>query len=204
MGGTRRFKGGRRNPLKPFRANKKHKSRKMTSALQRLNTRMNAISKTIETKSGCQPFSDGFELGHNSALSYSTNILKTLTGVADPENTIGQRIGDKITLQSVTIKGMIELNERYSDVSVKVLVIKSAKGDVPDNSNIWQGCSGNKLLDTFNTERFTVMRSKFIKLKAPNMSIIASGTQTAGSGFTIGGTCVPTAWYKRDGFTGNV
>jgi len=167
MGVKRRFKGGRRAPLKPFRANKKR--RKNSNPLTRLNQRMNAISRTIETKSGCQPFADGFELGHNSALSYSTNILKTLTGVADSENTIGQRIGDKITLQSVTIKGMLELNERYSDVSVKVLVIKSAKGDVPDNSNIWQGCSGNKLLDTFNTERFTIMKSKFIKLKAPNM-----------------------------------
>ena len=82
---------------------------------------------------------------------------------------------------------MLELDERYSDVSVKVLIIKSAKGDAPDQSNIWQGCSGNKLLDTFNTERFTIMKSKFIKLKAPNMSIVASGAQTVGSGFTAGG-----------------
>ena len=32
-------------------------------------------------------------------------------------------------LQRVVIKGMLELNERYSDVSVKVIVVKSAKGD---------------------------------------------------------------------------
>ena len=66
------------------------------------------------------------------------------------------------------------------------MVIKSAKGDTPDQSNIWQGASANKLLDTFDTERFTIMKSKFIKLKAPNMSIIASGVQTVGSGFTAG------------------
>ena len=83
---------------------------------------------------------------------------------------------------------MLELNERYSDVSIKVLVIKSAKGDEPDNDTIWQGCSGNKLLDTFNTERFTIMKSKFIKLRAPNMSIYGAGStdQVTGSGFTVG------------------
>ena len=29
----------------------------------------------------------------------------------------------------------------------------------------------NKLLDTFNTERYTILASKFIKMRAPNMSI---------------------------------
>ena len=73
------------------------------------------------------------------------------------------------------IRGMLELNERYSDVSVKVMVIKSAKGDVPNDGNIWQNNSANKLLDTFNTERFTILKSKFIKMKAPSMSIQAVG-----------------------------
>ena len=86
------------------------------------------------------------------------------------------------------VKGMLELNERYSDVSVKIIVVKSAKGDEPTDANLWQGASANKLLDTFNTERFTILKSKFIKMRAPNMSIQASGIQTVGSGFTQGGT----------------
>ena len=45
---------------------------------------------------------------------------------------------------------------------------------------LWQGASGNKLFDTFNIGRFTILKSKFIKLKAPNMSIQASGVQTVG------------------------
>ena len=46
---------------------------------------------------------------------------------------------------------MLELNERYSDVGIKVMVIKSTKGDTLTDANIWQGASANKLLDTFNT-----------------------------------------------------
>jgi len=106
----------------------------------------------------------------------------------DIENNTGNRIGDKITLLRVQVKGMIELNERYSDVGVKVMVVKSAKGDNPTDANLWQGASANKLLETFNTERFTILKSQFIKMKAPNMSIQASGVQTIGSGFTQGGT----------------
>jgi hypothetical protein len=43
---------------------------------------------------------------------------------------------------------------------------ESAKGDTPNDSNIWQGASANKFLDTFNIERFTILKSEFIKLKA--------------------------------------
>jgi len=31
---------------------------------------------------------------------------------------------------------MVELNERYSDVGVKVIVVKSAKGDAPTAANL--------------------------------------------------------------------
>jgi len=115
-------------------------------------------------------------------------MLATTNGTMDVENGLGNRIGDKITLLKVQVKGMIELNERYSDVGVKVIVVKSAKGDNPTDANLWQGASANKLLDTFNTERFTILKSKFIKMRAPNMSIEASGVQVVGSVFTQGGT----------------
>ena len=146
------------------------------------------ITSTIETKSGVQTFPDGLELNHNRIVAYSSEMLRTGNGTTDLENAFGTRIGDKISLQRVQVKGMLELNERYSDVGIKVMVVKSAKGDAPNDSNLWQGASANKLLDTFNTERFTIIHSKFIKMKAPNMSIQASGVQTIGSGFTQGGT----------------
>ena len=64
MGVQRKFKGGRTRPRKPFRA-KKHRSRKLSNSLSRLNQRMSQISRTIETKSGVQKYSDGLELGQH-------------------------------------------------------------------------------------------------------------------------------------------
>jgi len=144
------------------------------------------LKGTIETKSSVQPYVDGIELGHNRINRFSTQLLVTGNGTMDVENAQGQRIGDKITLQYLQVKGMMESNERYSDVSIKIMVIKSAKGDVPDDSNIWQGASANKMLDTFNTERFTFLKTQVMKIKAPNGEINPSGAQTIGSGFAQG------------------
>jgi len=90
--------------------------------------------RTIETKSGVTTLPDGIELGHNNLVGFSATLLRTINGDRDMENAVGNRIGDKITLLSMQIKGMVELNERYSDVGIKVLIIKSAKGDVPTNA----------------------------------------------------------------------
>jgi len=147
---------------------------------------MSSIVKTIETKSGVQTFPDGLELGHNRIVAYSNEMLRTQQGLADQENSFGNRIGDKITLLRVQIKGMLELNERYSDVGIKVMVVKSAKGDAPTDANLWQGASANKLLDTFNTERFTILKSHSLKMRAPNQGNTPSGAQTIGGGFQAG------------------
>jgi hypothetical protein len=97
-----------------------------------------------------------------------------------------QPLGDTITLSGVAFTMMLELNERYSDVTFRMFVVRSAKGDAPTSSTLWQGASGNKMLDTFNTERFTILFSKYVKLTAPNMGINPSGVQTVGSGFAEG------------------
>mmetsp|Transcript_96821 Transcript_96821/g.156189 ORF Transcript_96821/g.156189 Transcript_96821/m.156189 type:complete len:155 (+) Transcript_96821:514-978(+) len=108
--------------------------------------------KTIETKSGVQILTDGLEMAHNNLFSVSSTFLQTSSGITDNENQAGQRIGDKITLSGVAFTLMLELNERYSDVTFRMFVVRSAKGDTPTTSTLWQGASGNKMLDTFNSE----------------------------------------------------
>jgi len=61
-----------------------------------------------------------------------------------------------------------------------------AKGDTPTTSTLWNGASGNQMLDTFNSERFTILFSKYVKIKAPNMGIQPTGIQQVGSGFATG------------------
>ena len=162
------------------------KKRMSRLTLQALARRMNSFTKTIETKSGVRTISDGTEFLHNNVYNISSTFLQTSSGTMDVENNLGQRIGDQITLSGVAFTMMLELNERYSDVTFRMFVVRSAKGDAPTSSTLWQGASGNKMLDTFNTERFTILFSKYVKMTAPNIGINPSGVQTVGSGFTQG------------------
>ena len=57
-----------------------------------------------------------------------TNILETTQGVAyHMTASTNNRIGDEINLKGVHMKFMVELNERYSDVTFRMFVVKKAK-----------------------------------------------------------------------------
>jgi len=155
--------------------------------------KLQRITKTIETKSGVRQISDGTEYIHNNLYTISSNFLQTSQGTMDVENNVGQRIGDKITLSGVAFTMMLELNERYSDVTFRMFLVRSAKGDTPTSATLWNGASGNKMLDTFNTERFTILFSKYVKMKSPMVGINAAGAQTIGSGFAQGGPTISRA-----------
>jgi len=53
---------------------------------------VNKLNKTIETKSGVIGIADGLEVAHNSFIT----VTETGSGIADRDNAVGQRIGDKI------------------------------------------------------------------------------------------------------------
>ena len=94
-----------------------------------------------------------------------------------------------------------------------MMVVRSARGDTPDGSTLWQGNSGNKMLDEFNTKRYWILFTKYVKLTAPNMSIVPSGAQMPGSGYTTNANfthtqsratrivkfCIPGKKFSRNG-----
>jgi len=41
--------------------------------------------------------------------------------------------------------------------------VRSAKGDTPNTDTLWNGASGNKMLDTFNTERLANSLGRIIR-----------------------------------------
>jgi len=126
-------------------------------------------AKYIETKKSNSTFTDGVDIGHNSFVTVDASVLATTQGVIDPNNTGGlNRIGDEINLTGVAFKMMLENNHRYSDTTFCILVIKSAKGDAPNTSTLFNGLSGNKMMDTLNNERYTVLFSKYVKVKQGN------------------------------------
>lgn len=129
------------------------------------------LNKNIETKTSVNTITDGTEILHNNFVTLDDNPLFTSQGVTDPENgKSNNRIGDKINLRGFSMKMMVELNERFSDVTFRLMVVRSARGDTPTRASLFNGVSGNKMLDTFNRERFSILYSKTFKMKAPNTS----------------------------------
>lgn len=134
-------------------------------------------NKMLETKRSCQTSTDGVEIAHNSYVDLNPYVLQTTQGTADPTTAnTNNRIGDQINLKGVSIRMMLELNERYSDVTFRILVVKCAKADNILRASIFNGLSGNKMIDTLNTERYTFLVDKWVHMKAPNTgNIYASG-----------------------------
>lgn len=141
--------------------------RTLQAAVRRLNVKMN---KTIETKQSVYTAPDSIEISHNNFITIvNGNLLQTTQGITDPRTTnTANRIGDSIFLKGVSLKMMLELNSRYSDVTFRLLVVKTARGVTLDRATLFNGLSGNKMIDTLNTERYTIIAQKFFKMKAPN------------------------------------
>lgn len=129
------------------------------------------LKSKIETKVSTRTVSGFAPVTHNNFITMENagQFFLTTQGTADPMTGTGQRIGDEITMKGISFKMMLELNARYSDVTARLLVVKCAKGDVPTRANLFAGICGNKMIDKFNTERFTIVAQKYVKLKAPNM-----------------------------------
>lgn len=141
------------------------------------------LNRNVETKRSNFTSADGAEIYHNNFIDLDANLLSTTQGVQDPlSNDVSCRIGDEIMLKGVSIRCMFELNERYSDVTFRMMVIRCAKGDVPTRATLFAGLSGNKMLDTLNSERYTIMAQKWFKIQAPNTGTVGAQHLAVGSG----------------------
>lgn len=155
--------------MRRYKGKKDYAASKIQAVVRR------ALNKNIETKTGIRTNSTGLEILHNNFIVLTSTPLETTLGVADNDTNTGNRIGDEINLRGLSIKFMVELNERFSDVTYRFMIVKSAKGDTPTRATLFNGIVGNKMIDTFNRERYTIIKSKTFKLTAPN-----PGTQGGG------------------------
>lgn len=167
----------RKFPKKPLKRKTYKKKRTSRSNLRQIVKQV--LNKNIETKQAVSTSADGTEIFHNNFVSPDAALLSTSQGVADSMTGTANRIGDEIMLKGVSIKMMLELNERYSDVTFRILVIRSSKGDTPTRATLFSGLSGNKMLDTINKERYTIVAQKYCKLTARNQGTQGSGLGTA-------------------------
>jgi len=144
-------------------------------------------NRMLETKTSVRTRDDGAEMFHNTIYVRESALLGTTQGTADPKDAnAANRIGDKITLSGLSVKVMFELNERYSMATFRIFIVKSAKGDVPTNGTLFNAISNNKMIDTLNRERYTILATKTFTIRQSSTAIQASGIQEVGSGFTKG------------------
>jgi hypothetical protein len=178
--GVDRFNKGRGYVLQ------RNRTKKMKKLMKKVAK--DTFMGNVETIKSVNSVTDGQEIAHNNYISLSDNLLYTSQGDKNPDNSAGaNRTGDQITLRGLSLKFMVELNERYSDVTFRLMIIKCARGDIPSRASLFTGISGNKMLDTFNTDRYTIIRQKYFKLKAPNAGTIGGqlGGVNTGSGLVL-------------------
>lgn len=148
------------------------------------------MARKLETKQSNLSNSSYQQISHNNFITLDNTVLKTTQGTSDlmTGTDTANRIGDEITLKGVSMKFMLELNERYSDVTFRIILVRAARGDTPTLANLFTNLTGNKMLDTFNTERYTIIAQKYVKMKSPNMTMGLGGSATAtGSGVYYAG-----------------
>lgn len=172
---------------KPLAAARFSKTKRDALVKKMRQVAKSVVNKNIETKVATHTSVDGIEIFHNLFVTLDSTLLATAQGVTDNDgvNMISNRVGDEVNLRGVSLKMMIELNERYSDVTHRLLVVKAARGDTPTRTTLFNGLSGNKMLDSINTERYTVVAQKWFKIKAAGQSMPDPVTGAGGVGSGI-------------------
>jgi len=140
-----------------------------------------AINKNLETKTTVYSSPDGVQIFHNNFITMDSTVLATEQGVMSNDSGSWSRVGDEIMLKGVSLKFMLEVNERFTDVTFRILVVRCAKGDVPTRATLFNGLSGNKMIDTLNRERYTVIAQKYWSRKGDLTMISGPGLPGEGN-----------------------
>lgn len=152
--------------------------------LSLLAMRVNNLNRMIETKEAQRKSGVNVALPHNGLHVVDDdaggllNIFRLAgQGAADPmEAGNGNRVGDQITVKGVMIKGFMENALARPRVFYRIMLLRGAKGETFNKTNIFKGDSNNKMIDQVNTERFSVVAQKIFTINASNVA--ASGTET--------------------------
>lgn len=175
------------------------------------------LNKMIETKDAQWKTYPNAGFTHNQVHVLKTdaagvndlNPFYIVQGAGDPmAQNQGNRIGDKITLKGMKIVGFFENALSRPKVYYRLMLIKCSKGDSITRATLFQNCSDNKMIDTINTERFTIIAQKIFNVTCANAG--PTGVNAAGeiAGWTLAGngTKVIRMWVpgRKFGKYGNV
>lgn len=166
-----------------------------------LQRKVNSMYKMIETKQAQWRTSANVSLAHNNVTVLQAqaggalNPFSTINGTGNADTgSNGNRIGDKITVRGMSIRAFFENSLSRSKVYYRLMVVKAAKGDVPTRATLFKGNADNKMIDSTNTDRFTIVGQKIFNVQPPIGGYAASGVGLDGvpTGVTYAGLCTKT------------
>lgn len=171
--------------------------RKVTRGTSSLSKQVRSLTKMIETKNAQWKSPVNVNMPHNNVyvVQASTggdlNPLATGQASSDPMSAnSGARIGDRISIKGMAIKGMVECSLQRPKVHFRIMLVKCPRGVVPTKNDLFQGNSDNKLIDTVNTEKFTIIWQRRFNVSASNLTANAvqpiTGLVTSGTPAGIG------------------
>lgn len=184
----------------------------------KLAYQVSRLTRTIETKQAQWKSVTNVQLPHNDVYIVQTsasgggdlNPLKTATGVDDPMGANqGFRIGDEIALKGMQIVMFLENALGRSKVYYRVMLVKCPRAIAPTLlGGLYQGNSANKMIDTLNSEKFTICWQKTVNIQCansapltilPNVNGVPSTATPAGIGSRIVRAWIPGSKFGRNG-----
>lgn len=147
----------------------KRARRQGTSISLGMNSRLRSLERLVETKEVGAKTNTNLAIPQNNMVTLFDLFENITQGVSDPmgpTTASSSRIGDRITVRGVALRGFIENALDRSKVHYRILVLKGAKGDTFDRSTIFKGMADNKMIDQINTERFTIVAQRVITCSA--------------------------------------
>lgn len=166
-----------------------------------LTKRVNQLYGMIETKEmtfkieTAQPLGAGttYYLKHNDVYNVPIQPFRCAQGAADAmgEGLQANRIGDKVTIRGLSIRGMMHNTPDRPKVYYRIMLLRCAKGDTVDRSTLFKNCCDNKMVDQVNTERFSIIGQKVFNCQASNGggAPVVNGVP---QGFMVAGQCTRT------------
>lgn len=134
--------------------------------------RVNQLYRMIETKEATHKLESGLAVGdryliyHNNTYILPIEPFRLAQGAADAmgEGLQANRIGDRISIKGLMIRGQVETAQLRSKVYFRIMLVKAAKGDTIDRTTLFKNNCSNKMLDQVNTERFTVLAQRIMNV----------------------------------------
>lgn len=178
----------------------------LSASVRRANAGVRRLTSMIETKESTQVTSVNIGLPHNDAYLVNINPFTINIGANDPMSGTGQRVGDKISLRGMLLKGFFENSLGRSKVHYRIMMVRGAKGETFNRTNLFKGIVGNKVIDQMNTERFSIVASKKFTISTSSAQAQASGltgaptmTDSGGQATKAWSMWIPGAKFGRNG-----